>query len=347
MSDLPDWHPGFGPIPEPTVGVIYGDYGIGKTLDLMRCFGWSAGMMGPKGGNIPARSVLGFEPPAFVEVMYLDQGIEQLDMLLQVPAEQRPFAILYDDLTVQSENQHQQDKPDDLKGDRTFGWWGGSSDKMSLWKQYAIALGVHFWATAHRSDPGDKEHPKTKKLEFHKGGPKLAGPSMAKKLPNVFSIVIRADTDEKRGVKAKNGDYLFWKGQYECTPGRQWHDKDRWNVFYPKGPMNLREHLRLRGVPLPRPEGFEDLDQIADAFVAQLEAEVAAGSQGALAGASPKKAGGFKKPEVENDNPLLRATRIIAPQLRDLGYAENTIRWALQDGRDRFDLAHRGSVLDV
>jgi len=133
------------------------------------------------------------------------------------------------------------------------------------------------------------------------GGPSMPTRALVRSIPHVAHTVLRVGLEDGRKP---------WPGVYHGLAGNpMWFQKDRHHVFGEISPMNLREGLLLAGFELARHPELGWQDGIADKVCARLHA-------------------GESFPEV---------FALFMKGLTDKGRHPKHVRWALRDGRDRFE----------
>jgi hypothetical protein len=142
----------------------------------------------------------------------------------------------------------------------------------------------------------------TRESSFLRGGPKLPGRSNVDAIPHIADTVLRVGQDPQRRP---------WKGVYHADSGNPlWHEKERHHIFQSTSPMNLGEGLRLAKYDIPRLPGLEWQEELASLVCSALARKEN------FADLWIK----YMKDEETKGRHLLH------------------IRWALKDGRDRYEM---------
>ena len=292
-------HPIWGRWGEPATIIVYGDSGIGKSTDMIYSFPTALFLTLP-GAMKPSISTVGISRANLwvIEVRNLDEAIATLTQVAGMPAEQRPVAVVIDDLTLLAERQAMDMHNSGaypMAGDGVFRFWGDLKTKIQTLALYTRGIGAFPCFNSHKASP------KSDKEGFWKGGPELPSKKLVKSIPHAADMVFKAEAEPAR--KGQN----FWTGVYRCEPeDPSFHMKDR-HGYRGVVPMNLGELLRAVGYAIPRLPALQWQDTVADTIVDQ-------------------RAEGMAVVDVSKHW-----------QEKLNGKAHNLhVRWAIRDGLDRF-----------
>lgn len=241
---------------EPPFIVVFGGYGIGKSVDAT-LFAPTGYTLGPPGGIRGAAPILG--PELYAEAQMRTAQVSSIDQitatLVSMASGQLPrYPVRVDDLTLVaqadlSELQRQFPSPRD------------TGTLYALFKRRLINMrdamrraGVPVIANCHVATPATDANGK-----FTPGGPSMGAPSA---LP-----VLVASADTIYGMERDDsGTFYPWPAFYRHeSPNAQWAYKDRHGAFNGKAPANLREIMRSTGMVLPLPAALAWTDDYAEA----------------------------------------------------------------------------------
>lgn len=231
-----DVHGWWGRYGSPQTGIVYGDSGVGKDTDLMYAFPGGI-FLGKPGSNDAWHDTLCLPgQPKFLECNTLDDAILWVHRIRQLPAAQRPIAMLISDISLLALTTQRV-----LTAQLGYNWdmWREIGFRITHLADQCIAAGVHLWANGHIWTPRQDNAG-----VFWKGGPELPSKTNVKRLPHAFRNVFKAEVEP---------DLIhFWQGVYRCDPlDGNWHMKSRMS-YRGTLPMNLAELLRARGYTVPR-----------------------------------------------------------------------------------------------
>lgn len=229
----------------PVFAIVSGESGVGKSTDQLLAFP-TAWFLCLKGADKP-----GYQfglAPITVEVSLLSHAVEVLQHTATLPPEQKPPAIIIDDLTLLAENSYDFLKPQYPKN-QVFAFWERMKQELRAVRTTAREVGVHVFASAHLAKPDTDQAG-----NFHKGGPVMPGRKMRSAIPHIADEVYLAELEP---------GHEPWPGVYWCEPHPEWHMKSRLGLMRGRAPMNLRELMRQRGYTLPRMAGAEWQEAVA------------------------------------------------------------------------------------
>ena len=291
----------FGDWGGPPIIIVYGDSGVGKSVDGALAYPGALALTLPTAMDSTI-AVAGFAMTRRFAIDTLDQAIALVQAATALPRETRPPAVLVDDLSVLAEHQAQamHDSGEyPMRGDGVYRFWGDLGDKITRLARLAVWAGMADIFNAHvRTPSNDREG-------FWKGGPMLPSKKLTRKIPHIANMVLRAGIDETRQHAPHPGVYI-------CDLDPEWHMKNRYGLTGTL-PMNLGELLRDAGFWLPRLPGLAWQDSWVETIATLLE-------QGQQPGELKDK---------------IKSAGIKA------GYHPLHVRWAWRDGLDRYAIRRR------
>lgn len=319
---------------DPPFGLIYGGFGAGKSVDLLRTFPDGL-FLSEVGALLGAQSFLGYEPKHI-----LVRTLKELTTLVteRLPKHNEELrkkglpaitTIVADDFTYIVQSSFAEIEK--IKaGTGTLGdsthvqqFWGEVRSQVLDVRDALRRCGFICFVNCHES-PG-----RVKSGQFVVGGPALSG-NLASEWPGIFDLVYRAMRVPERAAESP------WPTCYaNYGPGHgEWVGKDRLSIVVPIGrnpfpafaPMNLREILRAAGIVCGRALGLE--------WQEEMEAKMFEGM---------KSLGCTTRFDGPTESAALGQ---YAKQLVGAGKAQPHIRWSLDNVRDRCALARvRGTPL--
>jgi hypothetical protein len=248
---------------EPPFIVVFGGYGIGKSVDAT-LFAPTGYTLGPPGGIRGAAPILG--PELYAQAQQRTAQVSSLDQItatLVTMAEGRlpRYPVRIDDLTLVAQAdltdlQRQFPSPRD-----TGTLYGVFKRRLINMRDAMRRAGVPVVANCHVATPATDVNGK-----FTPGGPSMAAPSA---LP-----LLVASADTIYGME-RDEDRYPWPACYRHeSPNAQWAYKDRHGAFNGRAPANLREIMRSTGMTLPLPAELAWTDDYAEG-VAEAAAPLA------------------------------------------------------------------------
>lgn len=205
---------------EPTILIIYGASGIGKSVDALYSFPDAVFLCPAPGGLSAWRVLTGIQPRELI-INTIDEAIKQIQAAGKGPDGRyvvlEDFSILAERTVLALER-------------RYSGWdlWGAFSSAVFRLREAALTAGIGLILTCHES-PQRRDNG-----NVVKGGPKMPSKSTVTHLPHIGMLVLRAIT----GTLVPQP---LWSGYYNVGDP-DWTGKDRYCVVPSSGsPMNLRE----------------------------------------------------------------------------------------------------------
>lgn len=302
-----------GPWADPPAWLSFGRSGTGKTVDFLKTDPTAVVLQLP-GATRPWNRVLGMPSEALRtrevkdllsarrtlrSIVVYNRAVEKGEKKGRVVR-----TIIADDVSLLAEAEFRRLREEIGRGDN---FWFHEQLKASLggFAHEARMAGVFLFANAHLVPPGVGADGAT-----FKGGPKMPVKALINDIPHIFDNSIRVDVEDERKP---------WPAVYVLDgPDGSYVGKDRHNVVREVSPMNLRELLIQVGYVLPRAPGMEWMDALAE--------DVAGKLGGTGEGAHAK----FTELWVSRLSSLKEKQ---APREKILHN-----RWALQDGRDRYEI---------
>lgn len=226
----------------PALVVTYGDTGIGKTVDKLYSFPRGIHVAG-WGALKPALSVVGYVPPATIEVKPDELMLARLrDEVVKARAKFKDAnAVVIDDLSVVISRSARALEAKHKDGRKLYGVLGTAfGAAVDEW----ASMGLHTIVDCHERPPVYQEtddnpaHPRGTMLD--KGGPGLPG-AIGPALVKVSTMALHAVVDTFRRP---------WPLAYRAglADGHHiWRSKDRDNIVRGNGPANLAEIMREIG----------------------------------------------------------------------------------------------------
>jgi len=300
-----------GPWPEPPAILVTGPSGSGKTVDDMKCFPTHMRSAQLPGGTRGWIRVLGLpvEQLKTQNLKDLDHGRQYIAFLRQrnqeVMAGKRPptdlvVSLIVDDLSLLAQAQFRK-----LRGaiERSNNFQFFEELRISI-QQFAADCrnaGLFLVANAHLSPPGTMSDG-----QWYPGGPSMPIAKLIPVAPHIFdtSIYVGSSIEERKP---------WGNVYYNYGPGGDYVSKDRHHVVRNPSPMNLRELLTSVGYKLPRAPGLDWQDRVAEEVAGRLQA-------------------GANFLTLWDGRMAKLKEKSATPQ-HVLHW-----RWALEDGRDRFEI---------
>ena len=230
--------------------MIYGDSGLGKTVDCGYSFPNALFIAAPNALS-SIESVCGYKP-AQVDAVDITDATAKIEAYLKQGGNYD--AIVVDDLSFLHEQELQ--KWEKKNRSNAFFKFQKANEAMLNFRNVAryagLAVIVNCW----------QRHPSSSGGSFKKGGPQLTG-KLGESVPNMFDLVLRAGIEPTRKP---------WTGIYQCTNDPNWVMKDRFNVAIAmkQAPMNLAEILRAAGHQISRLKGLEWQEEVVEQIATQL-----------------------------------------------------------------------------
>lgn len=312
----PEW----GVWREPAFIVTAGESGEGKTLDQILAFAGCAVFAAQEGALKPAWSVGRVDLESMgrrVVIHTVEDAIKLARYLVANPVIKgvRILAIVIDDLSLLMKNTYREiakvNPPTNRKGEVDgFEVWDKVGDRVLEFAQVCRWAGLHVATSTHLRPPETVKDMNTGIFSFFKGGPEMPSRKLTRQLPYFADVVYLTGVEPGRTP---------WHGVYKCIEGDpQFHMKDRHHIVRGQAPMNLGEILRFAGYILPRPQGLEWMEEVAEGI-----------AQALLGGANHRE--------------------VTAKAAHNLYYKHNFlpehISWAVhRDGNDRFLLRKSAST---
>lgn len=238
----------FGPM-GPSLDVVYGESGHGKTADVGRAFPRSV-FLGPPGAFKPISTTWGFKPEPLVTVRTLYDVINLVVQIKNDPASAEKFdGIVIDDVSVLGDNTLAQ--LENQFSNKQQMWGELMKTIKSLREIVRYGTPMHIGVTAHVQDAyvddvSRRERP---------GGPKCGSRNTTSAWAYVADKCLRTESDKSRKP---------FPVVYHCEPGSdRWLLKDRDSVAPRRGPVNLGEQHRAAGTTIRRLPGLEWQDEWA------------------------------------------------------------------------------------
>ena len=241
VTPTPDPQNPWGVWGEPAVLVPYGPSGVGKSTDALYSFPTALFLRQP-GALKPSVRVVGYKPLWQKDITTLMDAIKLLRAVGKLPAAQKPFVVVIDDLSLIAANTLRALKDG---GESGYSLWGTLGDLISELCEVARRVaGVHVVMNGHDQAPFTDEEG-----AYWRGGPRLPSKKQTAQIPYIADGVYRCvNSDDRDGVP--------WRGVYRCVLDDAWMMKDR-HGHYGDLPMNMAEILRNAGYWLPRAPGLE------------------------------------------------------------------------------------------
>jgi len=230
----------------PLFVVVYGDSGLGKSVDQMLCAPRSWLVCKP-GAEKPAFQ-FGFTMPAIHANGILELQ-EILAKIIAAPPEKRPPSLIVDDLTLLMQHTFDALRPQ-YPPAHTFAFWERIKRESRKVADMAREAHIDLFASMHRGSPSVDQND-----VFHRGGPEMPARSMRTIVPHIADVVYRAEIDAERKP---------WPLVYSAEVDTDWLVKDRTGVVRGIAPGNLREIFRCYGRTFPRLPGMEWQDAVAE-----------------------------------------------------------------------------------
>lgn len=241
----------------PTIAVVYGPSGFGKTADIQYTAP-EAIYFTPARGSLSGSKLTGVKAKEIV-VPSLKVALPKLAECRKQYPDVREY--VFDDLTVLAERSHLQTADAGLDG---WELWGALQKSILRLREWTLNEDLALFFTCHDAGPKPAKNGK----RSTPGGPKMPSQALVQALPHIAALVLHAERDT-------DADFAGWTGRYICdTEDSTWIAKDRYTVVPAESPMNLREILwcaKETGstVRIPRrPPGLEWLDEAADEIAA-------------------------------------------------------------------------------
>jgi hypothetical protein len=259
-----DW---YGRWDGPHVALIAGPMGSGKTRALGLAY-HDAYWLGRTLGAFDPLIDLGLEPgDRFYEVRTLDDVLDWQYRVIDGELPWRP-AALYDDASligqatdIEIHTQITGDPDVDFVGAQPFQFWGRMKRRTGQFMANVHDMDMHAFVSAHLVEPDLKKNMQTGRMEKTKGGVEMPGRAMSKAMSHdAFSVYLTRFQPDR----------LPWPWAFYCVPDPEWEMKDRLSIVRGHAPMNMGEIMRAAGYAVPRREGFEWMDEVADAVAKRI-----------------------------------------------------------------------------
>ena len=249
----------FGKYGDPTVGIIFGGSGVGKSTSLLFSFAGPTVYLALPGALKSSVDTVGWSPREErreFPIFSAQEGTTFLRILRDKPGH-GILTVVIDDLSILLANTLrviEANPPKTKRGEvDNFAVWDMVGDAWVELISTAREAGVHVWFSGHVRPPGsDKDG------NFWPGGVQTPSQKLTARTPYLADCiwrVIPAEGTPEAGT---------WKHVAECRNGDiAWTEKDRHGydgVF----PLNPGEALRGAGYILPRPKGLEWIDGVAE-----------------------------------------------------------------------------------
>ena len=276
-------------IKDTVFGCTFGDFGGGKTVDIIYSFP-NAFFIGPRGGiSHVARSVVGYPVTHDDGVLYDIEAVvtQGLPWLAGEIRQGKPYtAAVIDDISILSQRQLDKEKaraPLGRSGNRdAFFPYTQVAYWLAALRDAARYYSVHVFCNAHPMWAWVDDRTGIR----YKGRPKLAGKEAPVSFPALCDLVLRAEMVGAVAPGSAVGPTPFgspvvaptaearvdWPGVYRNDPEHpDWLTKSRLNTP-DYAPMNLAEIMRAGGYPVARPQGLEwTEDLVENATIALLQ----------------------------------------------------------------------------
>jgi hypothetical protein len=291
-------------------GIVYAAPKKGKTLNLIKADP-SALIITPVGGTSCAE-YLGVKPETWL--VKPDTRVDKIIEVINRASKSKKFrTIIVDDfsLIADSELHHIQTNP------RNAGFKAFDVLNKTMYKLRDAARNAecHVFLVMHETPP--REVTRDNKTVFIPGHPSITGWKLPEKIPAMADFVVRVKYDAKA---VSNWPYV-----YQAAPTPDYITGSRLAMMPAYSPTNIREVMLATGYDLPRPEGMEWMDDVAEAVCQEL----------VKAEAKDKRS---VKKWLSSDGPALAET-----------YKDKDprhVRWAISDGIDRAVLRrHKTNLL--
>lgn len=314
LSDL------LGPWTEPPALLVSGESGSGKTVTYLKAFVNFAVVLQLPGAARGWNKVLGL-PPDKIRIKtvthigmarrLIGSMVEHNEAIKKGTKAGRPIlAVIPDDLSLLASATFRRLR---AKIGRKDNFWFHEQLKSEIgaFVHDCKTAGMFVAANAHLSPPGTGDDGRP-----YKGGPGMPVKSLVGVVPYTF------DTSTRVGIE--DLDRKPWPSVLLTDlPTGSYHCKDRHNTFREVSPLNIRELLLQAEYNLPRFPGLEWQDKVSEDIAGMLAAA---------------------------DDPSTRFTELWSKKmekLRDAQTDRNAVlhwRWAMEDGRDRFEIRRAGEA---
>lgn len=233
--------------------IVYGDYGVGKTVDSVYAAPESIFIAERMAVQAPARAVCGIDIPN--DHIVIPDGLPSMLNAIKAYAG-KVASIVVDDFSLIAQQMFTQLEKQGLKG---FDLYGAFRAQMFDFRMEARRAKMHVFVNAHDGVP----HLNELTRRMIKGGPKLPGQAQ-EEIVGIFDSAFRAVLSDARPVG--------WPAEFHVKDDAQRESKDRLNVVLGVAPANLGEVLRARGYGLPRRKELLWLDEAVSLYADALEA---------------------------------------------------------------------------
>jgi len=292
-------------------GIIYAAPKKGKTLNLLMSFPNSL-VMAPVGATACAEYA-GIKPETW-DIKPDTRVTKIIEVLNRASASGKFDAIIIDDfsLIADAELHHIQANP------RNAGFKAFDVLNKIMYKLRDAARNAkcHVFLVMHETPP--REVTRDNRTVFIPGHPSITGWKLPEKIPAMADFVVRMKHDPKAISR--------WPYVYQAAPTPDYITGSRLAMMPGMSPTNIREVMLATGYELPRPNGMEWMDDVAETVCQEL----------VKAEAQDKRA--VKKWLSSDGSVLAEAHKDKDPR---------HVRWAISDGIDRAVLRrHETNLLD-
>tara|TARA_R100001510_G_C7645590_1_gene202943 strand:- start:961 stop:1899 length:939 start_codon:yes stop_codon:yes gene_type:complete len=292
-------------------GIIYAPPKKGKTHDIIKSFPNSL-VVGPAGGTICAER-LGVTPETWV--VKPEHRMAKIIEVMERASKSGKFdAIVIDDFSLLADQElhHIQTSPKNA-GFKAFDVLNKTVYKL---RDAARNAKCHVFLLMHETPP--REVTRENKTVFIPGHPSITGWKLPEKLPALADFVVRIKHDTKALSE--------WPYVYQAATTPNYITGSRFATMPGLSPTNIREVMLATGYDLPRPEGMEWMEGLAENVATEL---------------SPA--------DLKDKRALKRWLTVTGRELAK-GYKSHDprhIRWAISDGIDRAVIRrHDKNLLD-
>lgn len=301
-----------GPWQDPPTVLIAGPSGCGKTIALLKAFAGAVVLQLP-GASRGWNRVLGL-PPSLLRTMEVQNIRDARQKVHSLRARNNAilagkregdiiWCVLPDDITLLAQAEMRLLRKEIPRADN-FWFFEQLKSGIHGFAYDCRMAGMVLASTAHLKRPDDKGP----------GGPEMPIQGLVAAVPHIFdtSLIALSEDATRRPWPTTLHNY---------PPGGLYYTKDRHHVVRECSPMNLRELLNHTGYQLPRHPGLEWQDKAAEEVAGLLHAAHSDGKDVVQAFAD------------------IWTARMS--QLRAASKPANTVlhwRWALEDGRDRYEI---------